>query len=105
MMATHPSAADATAGTYNNNVTCEGCTEDSYFNFMSPNPNWNGWFGGCGLFLCTGPENVLNVDFTGSLFNGTPSTGISHNDGIKTAKCKKQPNWNDAYSCEGTDYA
>lgn len=88
MMATHPSASDATAGTYNNNVSCVNCDTEAYFNFMSPNPAWNGWFGGCGLFLCTGPENVLNVDFTGSLFKGTPSTAISHNDGIATNKCQ-----------------
>ncbi|EAR99597.2 IPT/TIG domain protein (macronuclear) [Tetrahymena thermophila SB210] len=104
MMATHPSASDATAGTYNNNVSCVNCDTEAYFNFMSPNPAWNGWFGGCGLFLCTGPENVLNVDFTGSLFKGTPSTAISHNDGIATNKCQLQKNWNNAYSCSGTEY-
>lgn len=105
MMATHPSASDATAGTYNSGVTCEDCAQEAYFNFMSPNPAWNGWFGGCGLFLCTGPENVLNVDFTGDLFSGVPTTGISHNDGIANKQqCTKQPNWNDAYSCTGTEY-
>ncbi|KAL4508253.1 hypothetical protein ABPG72_003557 [Tetrahymena utriculariae] len=104
MMATHPSASDATGGTYNTEVTCVNCDKEAYFNFMSPNPAWNGWNGGCGLFLCTGPENVLNVDFTGKLFNGTPSTAISHNDGIATNKCQLQKNWNNAYSCQGTDY-
>ncbi|KAL4484574.1 hypothetical protein ABPG74_019751 [Tetrahymena malaccensis] len=104
MMATHPSASDHTAGTYNSNVTCVNCNVDAYFNFMSADPGWAGWFGGCGLFLCTGPENVLNVDFTGSLFNGIPTTGISHNSGIASKKCTAQPNWNNAYSCPGTDY-
>ncbi|KAL4508252.1 hypothetical protein ABPG72_003556 [Tetrahymena utriculariae] len=103
MMVTHPSASDHTAGTYNNNVTCVNCSEEAYFNFMSPNPGWAGWFGGCGLFLCTGPDNVLNVDFTGSLFNGVPTTGISHNAGIAQG-CKSQPNWNNAYSCQGNNY-
>ncbi|KAL4484526.1 hypothetical protein ABPG74_019703 [Tetrahymena malaccensis] len=105
MMVTHPSASDHTAGTYNQNVTCVNCSTEAYFNFMSPNPAWNGWFGGCGLFLCTGPDNVLNVDFTGSLFNNVPSTGISHNKGITNQNCISQPNWNNAYQCTGTNYA
>ncbi|EAR87205.2 IPT/TIG domain protein (macronuclear) [Tetrahymena thermophila SB210] len=105
MMVTHPSASDHTAGTYNQNVTCVNCSTEAYFNFMSPNPAWAGWFGGCGLFLCTGPDNVLNVDFTGSLFNNIPSSGISHNKGIANKNCISQPNWNNAYQCPGTNYA
>lgn len=71
---------------------------------MSPNNAWDGWFGGCGLFLCTAPENVLNVDQDGSLFEGVPTTAISHNSGIITSKCTKHAEWNDAYSCTGNDY-
>jgi len=26
---------------------------------MDPDPEWRGWFGGCGEFDCTGLENVL----------------------------------------------
>lgn len=97
MMATQHSASDATAGTYNTGVTCVDCDISAYFNFMSPSPSWNGWFGGCGLFLCTGPENVLNADQTGSLFGGIKTSAISHNAGIANSKCKLQPNWNNAY--------
>lgn len=89
MMVTHYGASDATAGTYNNGVTCVDCEEEAYFLFLSSSPSWNGWFGGCGLFLCSGPENVLNIDFTGSLFNDSPTSSISHNYGIITDKCKK----------------
>lgn len=50
MMGTHPGASDATAGTYNINVTCQNCDPSAYFLFRSPNPSNLGWFGGCGLF-------------------------------------------------------
>lgn len=89
MMVTQGGASDSTAATYNTNVTCVDCQEEAYFEFLSASPGWNGWFGGCGLFLCTGPENVLNVDLTGSLFGGKPTSSISHNSGIATSKCKK----------------
>lgn len=104
MMVTHPSASDATAGTYNNAVTCVDCEESAYFQFMSPQSQWNGWFGGCGLFLCTGPDNVINIDQTGSLFGGVVTSAISHNSGIALPKCNKQTSWNSAYKCAGTDY-
>lgn len=103
-MVTHPSASDATAGTYNNGVTCTDCDVSAYFQFMSPQSVWQGWFGGCGLFLCTAPENVLNVDQDGSLF-GSATTAVSHNDGIVTSGCTKHSEWNDAYSCSGNNYA
>lgn len=36
MMATHPSASDATAGTYNIDVSCTNCDEEAFFLFRSP---------------------------------------------------------------------
>lgn len=55
----HPVASDATAGHYLTRVTCTNCEEDAFAFIMDPNPEWRGWFGGCGDMDCTGLENVL----------------------------------------------
>ena len=46
----------------------------------------------------------MSVDFDGSLFNGTPTTALPNNKGITTSKCTNYPEWNNGYSCPGTDY-
>ena len=50
-----------------NNVRCTNCDKEALFKFDKGLDEWIGWFGGCGNFLCTGPENVLVTDFTGGL--------------------------------------
>ena len=64
-----------------------------------------GWFNGCGEFLCTGRENILLIDFTGS-FLGKPSSVISMNEliGDKLDFCKANTIWN-GFECDTTNFA
>lgn len=50
----HPSGADAQAGHYLREVTCNDCDEEGKIFLMEPKEAWRGWFGGCGQFDCTG---------------------------------------------------
>lgn len=100
-------------------TTCDNCEEDGYFFFRPPSDSWAGWFGGCGEFLCTGPDNVLMTDHDGTFFSeGTPMQAISHNSGLghKLRKdssstlpsnnpgyCSKVDAWNEGYKCDGTN--
>ena len=65
---THPIASDMTAGHYLFGVNCTNCDADAKVYFRNPSPGWLGWFGGCGNFLCTGPNNVLIHDYNGTFF-------------------------------------
>lgn len=78
MFKNHPTAADATSGTYLTDVSCEDCDFEALVYIMDPLEDWEGWFGGCGDFVCTGIENVLIQDLSGSLF-GDKTTVISNN--------------------------
>jgi hypothetical protein len=111
--ATHPSASDMTAGHYLWNVDCLNCDHESKINFRSPSKSWLGWFGGCGEFLCTGPDNVIVHDWTGRFLNGIVDDvtktyparqAIAHNElvGDKLTYCKRIVGWNGGYDCEGT---
>lgn len=79
---TQPASSDATASHYLTNVFCTNCDKKAFATFREPNIKWRGWFGGCGDFDCTGPKNVLIVDFSGRLFS---NTAISRNEYIAPA--------------------
>lgn len=57
---------------------CLNCDPDSYLKAPAPNPNHIGWFGGCGDILCTGFQNYLVQDHTGTFF-GAKGTIIANN--------------------------
>ena len=62
---------------------CSNCDTSSYLKAPAPNPNFIGWFGGCGDILCTGFQNYLIQDHTGSFF-GSKGTIIANNSVIAT---------------------
>jgi hypothetical protein len=66
---------------YNSN--CTNCDSNSYLTADTPNPAFLSWFGGCGDILCTGFQNYLVSDFTGSFF-GFTGTIIPNNSVIAT---------------------
>lgn len=114
--ATHPSASDMTAGHYLRNVDCFNCDHESKVLFRSPSKSWLGWFGGCGEFLCTAPDNVLLHDWTGRFLGVDandatqtypPRQAIAHNEAIGDALefCTRIVGWNGGYDCEGTQMA
>lgn len=70
---TYHDAIDYVAGHNLFNCSCTNCDTSSYA-LCDPNlDNQLGWFGGCGDILCTGKQNYLIHDFTGSFF---PFKGI-----------------------------
>lgn len=104
----HGSASDATAAHYLRNTTCESCDAQSLIFIEDPKPNWQGWFGGCGDFNCTGLRNVLVQDVDGSFF-GSPVSAISMNTHIADAPgmrnvCLSNPQTN-TFRCSAPDFA
>jgi len=66
---TNPSGDSFNLGTYLTDVTCDNCDPNSLFKFDDPNPQWFGWFGGCGdVLTCTGLKNFLFSDLSGRFF-------------------------------------
>ena len=61
--------------------SCSNCQNNSYLLAQSPNPSHLGWFGGCGDILCTGFNNYLIQDHTGTFF-GQKATIIANNSVI-----------------------
>jgi hypothetical protein len=72
-------------------------------------PSFQGWFGGCGAVMnCTGMENILIMDQTGSFLGGKYSA-ISMNEFIGDSiqmrdKCTANTFWN-GYNCTRDDFA
>ena len=62
---------------------CSNCDSNSYLKAPANSPSHLGWFGGCGDILCTGFENYLVQDHTGTFF-GSKSTIIANNSVIAT---------------------
>lgn len=87
------------------NSTCNNCDFDSVSYFDPPIASHLGWFGGCGNILCTGRNNYLIQDHTGTLF---PQAGIilANNSwiGSKTPNCTFSPVMN-GYYCTRDDFA
>ena len=77
----HPVGDDQVGSAYIFDSRCLNCDADSYLRAPSPTPGFIGWFGGCGDILCTGYENYLIQDWTGSFFGHT-GTIIPSNDVI-----------------------
>ena len=61
--------------------TCSNCDSDSYLLATPPSDSRLGWFGGCGDIHCTGFQNYLVQDHTGSFF-GSKGTIIPNNSFI-----------------------
>lgn len=60
------------------NVVCKNCSVDALARFTPPDPSQLTWFGGCGDILCTGKNNYVITDYTGTLL-GFPGTLIANN--------------------------
>ena len=71
-------ARDFVGGTNLFDSKCTNCDSDSYLIAPSPSASHLGWFGGCGDILCTGFNNYLIQDHTGSFF-GSKGTIIANN--------------------------
>lgn len=73
--------------------------------FTPPNPVFLGWGGGCGRILCTGKNNYLIHDHTGTLF-GSKSILLANNSeiGDKTDNCTFIPEIN-GHHCRREDLA
>ena len=72
--------------------------------FTPPNPKNFGWSGGCGDMLCTGKNNYLIHDYTGT-FLGTKGILIANNSeiGDNTENCEFVPEINGHY-CQREDF-
>lgn len=98
-------ASDATAGHYLRGTKCTNCDKNALFKFLNPSDLWRGWFGGCGEMDCTGPKNVLAVDFDGT-FLGRKGSAISNTQYIGpglSSICTVNYYWN-GYDCVGTEF-
>ena len=95
------SGADDMVGSVNlYDSKCTNCDSNSYLKAPSPNVGFLGWFGGCGDIVCTGFENYLIQDFTGTFFGKTGSI-IPTNDpiGNNEENCTKSSTMN-AHMCD-----
>lgn len=54
MFKTNSKADEVTAPHYLKKTYCTNCDEDGKFEFLEPNPDLEGWLGGCGDMECTG---------------------------------------------------
>lgn len=101
----HNIASDIIAGHYLRNTTCINCDPNRFLRADPPNPAWRGWFGGCGSFDCTGPNNYLIEDQTGE-FLGFQGSIVPNNSlvGPMVDRCTQVPQMN-AHLCHRTDLA
>jgi hypothetical protein len=101
---THASAHDIVGGVNLYTSTCSNCDRDSFVYCDPPNPAHLGWFGGCGDILCTGKQNYLVSDFTGTFF-GVNGTIIPNNSVIAAneANCTFSAPMN-GYLCTRQDF-
>lgn len=74
----HPLASDGTASHHLTSTSCVNCEKEAWAYFDKPSVSWRGWFGGCGHFDCTGPNNYLIHDQDGT-FTGEKSQILSNN--------------------------
>lgn len=77
----HPLAHDLTGSHYLTQTYCTNCEQNAWAYFSPPDPGQLGWFGGCGLLLCTGFNNYIIQDHDGS-FMGSPGTIVANNSWI-----------------------
>lgn len=61
-------APDLIGSAYLWDSSCTNCDFDSMGYFDSPKTSELTWFGGCGDMLCTGRNNYIIEDHTGTLF-------------------------------------
>jgi len=101
----HPLAFDLTGSHHLTQTKCTNCEVDAYAYFSPPDPNQLGWFGGCGLLLCTGNNNYLVQDHDGS-FLGQPGTLVANNSWVGEGEsgCTFNPSIN-GYICFRDDLA
>jgi hypothetical protein len=66
-------APDLIGSAYLWNSSCATCDFGSMAYFDAPKASELGWFGGCGDMLCTGRNNYIIEDYSGTLF---PSSGV-----------------------------
>jgi len=66
MFRPHTGASDSVGGHSLFNCSVNNSDTLSYLLSDAPNPNFLGWFGGCGDIMCTGKQNYLIQDFTGT---------------------------------------
>ena len=64
----HAISHDIVGSAYLHSSKCTNCDADSYLTAPNPNPNFQGWFGGCGDIVCTGRINYIVQDWTGTFF-------------------------------------
>jgi hypothetical protein len=83
---------------------CTNCDANSYLKAPQPSSAQLGWFGGCGDILCTGYNNYLIQDHTGSFF-GSQATIVANNSdiGLGEAGCTFSAPMN-AYMCSRSDF-
>lgn len=74
----HDAASDMTGSHHLTNVSCNNCQLTAMAYFTPPNPAFLGWSGGCGTILCTGKNNYIIHDHTGTLL-GSKSILLSNN--------------------------
>ena len=101
----NPGGMDLVGSAYLTNTSCTNCDFSATAYFDAPNPSELGWFGGCGLILCTGRNNYIIEDQTGTLF---PSSGVllANNSwiGSNVANCTVNSVMN-GYYCTRHDFA
>ena len=69
----HPIGFDMVGSINLYTSNCTNCDSNSYLSADKPNKAFLGWFGGCGDIVCTGFENYLVNDWTGTFFGTTGS--------------------------------
>jgi hypothetical protein len=74
----HSGGFDMVGGAYLYDTACTDCDSNSYLSADEPSLAFLGWFGGCGDIVCTGFNNYLVQDFTGT-FLGQKGTVIPNN--------------------------
>ena len=55
----NPGGMDLVGSAYLTNTSCTNCDFSATAYFDAPTPSELGWFGGCGLILCTGRNNYI----------------------------------------------
>lgn len=104
-MRPHSGAFDQVGSANLFDCTCVNCDTNSYLLANSPSSSQLGWFGGCGDILCTGFNNYLVQDHTGSFF-GSAGTIIGNNSVIGEGESCTASTAMNAHMCTGrTDFA
>jgi len=100
----HGGASDITGSHHLFDSNCTDCQLEAYAHFDSPNQGDLGWFGGCGDILCTGMNNYLIHDHSGTFL---PQKGVllANNSwiGNNTSSCTYYPTLNGHY-CVDEDF-